>query len=125
MVYTWSDGANYEITPEADGTKIAAVRTRAVNLTSTQVTLSIDAGAASLNNKEGEAYRPFQPSSRHVETNEEPPEDNTYGAHLWGQFQLRRGFEVSGWFFFEVPEGEDFGDFAWDDVEFIRVPYPR
>ena len=125
VVYTWSDGLNYEITPEADGSKIAVVRARAVNLDSTQVTLSIDAGAAALNAKEGEAYAPFEPSSRHVETDAEAPEDNIYGPHLWGQFQLRKGFEVAGWFFFEVPDGEEFADFAWSDVEFIRVPYPR
>ena len=125
VVYTWSDGLNYEITPEAEGTKIAAVRARAVNQDSTQVTLSIDARAATLNAKEGEAYAPFEPSSRHVETAAEAPEDNVYGPHLWGQFQLRRQFEVKGWFFFEVPDGEEFADFAWNDVEFIRVPYPR
>lgn len=126
VVYTWSDGVNYEITPEAEGSKIAAVRARAVNLDSTQVTLSIDAGAATLTAKEGDAYSAFEPSTRHVETSAEPPEDNIYGPHLWGQFQLRRGFEVAGWFFFEVPDGVDeFADFAWDDVEFIRVPYPR
>ena len=125
VVYTWSDGLNYEIKPEAEGTKIAAVRARAVNQDSTQVTLSIDAGAATLTAKEGEAYAPFEPNSRHVETSAEAPEDNVYGPHLWGQFQLRRGFEVAGWFFFEVPDGEEFSDFAWSDVEFIRVPYPR
>ena len=64
VVYTWSDGLNYEVTPEADGSKIAAVRARAVNLDSTQVTLSIDAGAVTLTAKEGEAYAPFEPSSR-------------------------------------------------------------
>ena len=125
VVYTWSDGVNYEITPQEDGAKIAAVRARAVNLESTQVTLSIDAGAATLNGMEGEAFAPFEPSTRHVETTEEPPEDNPYGAHMWGRFQLRRGFEVAGWFFFEVPDGLEYSDFAWEDVEFIRVPYPR
>ena len=116
---------NYEITPEADGAKIAAVKVRAVNLTSTQVTLSVDAAAAALNDRDGQAFRPFEPSSRHVETVAEAPTDNPYGAHMWGRFQLLKGFEVAGWFFFEVPDGIDFGDFAWEDVEFVRVPYPR
>ncbi len=125
VVYTGSDGVNYEITPQEEGAKIAAVRARAVNLESTQVTLSIDAAAVTLNGKEGEAFAPFEPSSRHVETNEEPPEENPYGAHMWGRFQLRKGFELAGWFFFEVPDGLEYSDFAWEDVEFIRVPYPR
>ncbi len=125
VVYTWSDGKNYEITPEEDGAKIAAVRARAVNLTSTQATLSIDEAAVVLNGREGEAFYPFEPSSRHVETDAEPPEDNPYGAHLWGRFQLLKGYELAGWFFFEVPEGVEFADLGWEDVEFIRVHYPR
>ena len=125
VVYTYSDGKNYEITPEEDGAKIAAVRARAVNVTSTQVTLSIDAGAAVLNGKEGEAYRPINPFGRHTETNAAAPEENPYGQHMWGRFQLRKGFELAGWFFFEVDDGVDYADFAWEDVEFIRVLYPR
>ena len=125
MVYTWSDGFNYEITPEAEGNNIAAVNVRAVNQSSTQVTLSIDAGAASLIGIEGEEYRPFEPSSRHLETDADAPADNLYGSHLWGRFQLRKDFEISGWFFFEVPDGVEISDFGWDDVEFVRVPYPR
>ena len=125
VVYTWADGVNYEITPQEEGAKIAAVRARAVNVTSTQVTLSIDAAAARLNAKEGEAYAPFEPTSRHVQTGDEPPEENPYGAHMWGDFQLRRGFELAGWFFFEVPDGQEYSDFGWEDVEFIRVPYPQ
>ena len=124
VVYT-VQGQNYIITPQEENFKIAAVRARAVNLTSTQVTLSVDENAVTLNAKDGAEFKPFEPGMRAVETAEEAPEDNVYGAHIWGPFQLFKGFEIAGWFFFEVPEGTEFADIVWDNVEFVRVPYPR
>ncbi len=118
-------GQSYVITPMEEGAKIAALRVRAVNLTSTQVTLSVDEAAVILNGKEGEQFRPFEPGSRAEETTEEAPEDNPYGTHLWGRFHLRKGFEIAGWLFFEAPAGKEFVDVVWDNVEFVRVPYPR
>ena len=124
VVYT-TQGQNWVITPQEENFKIAAVRARAVNLTSTQVSLSVDASAITLNARDGVGFKPFEPGMRAVETSEEAPEDNIYGAHIWGPFQLFKGFEIAGWLFFEVPEDTEFADIVWDNVEFIRVPYPR
>ena len=124
VVYTVQD-QNWVITSQEEGFKIAAVRARAVNLTSTQVNLSVDEDAATLNAEDGDEFKLFEPGTRAVETTEEAPEDNPYGAHLWGQFQLFRGFEIAGWLFFEVPKDSEFSDIIWDDVEFVRVPYPE
>lgn len=123
VVYTFQE-KNYVIAPQQEGNKIAAVKARAVNLKSTQVTLSIDENAATLNTADGSQFKPFESGVRAVETSETVPKDNPYGSRIWGQFQLIKGFEVSGWFFFEVPEGTKFSDFSWEDVESIRVPYP-
>lgn len=123
VVYTFQE-KNYVLVPQQEGNKIAAVKTRAVNVKSTQVTLSIDENAAALNTTDGKEFRPFEPGVRAVETSETAPKDNPYGSHLWGQFQLVKNYEVSGWFFFEVPKGTKFSDFTWEDVEPIKVPYP-
>ncbi|MFH1560903.1 MAG: hypothetical protein ABID84_05825 [Chloroflexota bacterium] len=124
VVYTFQ-GQNYVIAPQQEGTKIAAVKARAVNLKSTQVTLSIDENAAALNTADGSGFKPFESGVRAVETSEIAPKDNPYGSRLWGQFQLAKGYEVAGWFFFEVPEGTKFSDFTWEDVEYVRVRYPE
>ena len=124
VVYTTIQGQNYVITPQQEGTTIAAVRTRAVNLKSTQVILSVDEDAALLTTADGAGYRPINPAVQAVETSEQPPKDNPYGSHIWGQFQLIQNFEIAGWFFFEVPEDSEFLAFAWDDVELVRVLYP-
>jgi len=123
VVYT-AQGKNWVITPQEENFKIAAVRARVVNLTSTQVTLSVDENAVTLNAKGGD-FKPFEPGMRALETAEEAPEDNIYSAHIWGPFQLYKNFEVAGWFFFEVPEDTEFSDIAWVNVEFVRVSYPQ
>ena len=124
VVYT-VQGQNYVITPEKDGTVIAAVRARAVNQNSTNVTLTVDEDTASLTTAGGLDFKPFEPGIRAVKTSEEAPKDNPYGTHIWGQVQLIQNFETAGWFFFEVPKDAEFIVFSWDDVEFIRVRYPQ
>ena len=124
VVYDFQ-GQSYVITPMEEGAKIAALKARVVNFTSTQVTMFIDEASVTLNGTEGEQFSPFKPGTRAEKTTEEAPEDNTYGSHLWGRIQPRKGFHATGWFFFEVPAGTEFVDVAWDDVEFVRVPYPR
>jgi len=124
VVYT-AQGQNWVITPQEENSKIAAVRARVVNLTSTQVTLSVDEDSVTLNAKDGPNFKPFEPGMRALGTEEEAPEDNIYGAHIWGPFQLYKNFEVAGWFFFEVPDDTEFSDIVWVNVEYVRVPYPR
>jgi hypothetical protein len=124
VVYTFQ-GQTYVITPQQEGTTIAAVKARAVNLKSSQVVLSVDENAVTLRTASGSEFKPFEPGIRAVKTSETPPKDNPYGAHIWGQLQLIKGYEVAGWFFFDVPEDAKFVDFVWEDVEFVRVFYPE
>ena len=124
VVYT-VQGQNYVITPKQEGTIIASVRARAVNLESTQVTLSVDENAAMLITSGGEEFKPFEPGARAVKTSDLAPEDNPYGSHIWGQLQLLKNYEIAGWFFFEVPKDSEFAAFSWKDVELIRVRYQQ
>ena len=122
VVYTFQ-GQNYVIASQQEGMTIAAVKARVVNLMSNQVTLSVDENAVTLRSPGGVAFKPFEPKVREVETSETAPKDNPYGAHIWGQYQLKKNFEVAGWFFFEVPEDAEFIDLLWEDVETVRVIY--
>jgi hypothetical protein len=118
-------GQSYVLTPQEEGTVIVAVRARAVNLESTQITLSLDENAATLQDTEGRNFKPFEPGSRAEKTSESPPKDNPYGSHLWGQIQLLKGLELPGFFFFEVPVDSEFATFVWEDVEDVAVRYPE
>ena len=126
VVYTL-DGKNYVIAPQQEGNVIAAVRARVLNPESTQVTLSVDENAATLRDLNDTQYKLIDPSPGKgaVETQEEAPEENPYAARLWGEFQVVAGFEIPGWLFFETPETLDFSALVWEDVEFVRVRYPK
>ena len=119
------DGQNYVISSDVQNKTIAVVKTRIVNLKSTQVNLSVDEASATLNTSEGEIYNAFDPESKAEKTNENFPENNPYGLQIWGEFTLKKGYEIAGVLFFEVPFGLDFSDLIWDDVEYVRVPYPK
>ena len=118
---------NYVIAPQQEGYVIAAVRARVLNPESTQVTLSVDEKAATLRDLNDTQYKLIDPSPGQgaVETQEEAPEDNPYAARIWGEFQVIVGFEIPGWLFFETPEALDFSALVWEDVEFVRVRYPK
>jgi hypothetical protein len=131
VVYTIQDmngrPENWVITPKEEGFKIAVVQTRAVNTKSTQVDLSVDENTAMLTAKDGGGeFKAFKADKMRVEkTSEEAPKGNPYGSHIWGPYQLFKNFEIAGYLFFEVPDGTEFADMIWDDVEFVRVVYPR
>jgi hypothetical protein len=114
---------NYVIAAQGEGNKIAALRARAVNLTSTQIILSVDETVITLNSKDGVQFKPLEPDTIEVETKKDAPEGNPYSSHIWGTLKLNKGFEMSGWLFFEVPKGTEFANIVWDTVEFVRVIY--
>ena len=117
---------NYVIAPKVPGNVIAAVRTRVLNPESTQITLSVDEEAANLRDVNDIQYKMINPlpDEGAVKTDEEAPEDNTYAARIWGEFQVVAGFEIPGWLYFEVPEALEFSALVWEDLEFVRVRYP-
>jgi len=119
------NGQNYVISSDDQNKTIAVVKTRIVNIKSTQVNLSIDETSATLNSSEGDMFNAFNPASKALKTDENFPEDNPYGLQIWGEFTLKKGYEIAGVLFFEVPFGLDFSDLIWDDVEYVRVPYPK
>lgn len=123
IVYTVG-GQNYMIEPLGSGNVIAAVKARVVNPESSQVILSIDERASILRDVGGVEFSPFDAEQRKVATTQTAYERNLFGVHLWGQHNLTMGFEISGWFFFEVPESTEFASFVWEDVESVSVHYP-
>lgn len=121
-VYTVGE-QSFAIAPREEGMTLALVQVRVINPTSSRVTLSLDEEAVFLVEAGGEELHPLNPGERAVETSVPTPKGNPYGSHLWGQIQILQGYEVTGWFFFEVPVGSKFTAFSWEDVETIMVYY--
>jgi hypothetical protein len=123
-------GQNFVIEPLDDGNTLALVKARVLNQQSAQVSLSIDneAGRLSVTHesiKGSEEFFPLYFREYGKDTEEKIPEDYLYSPFLWGEAQINKGFELSGWMIFEVPKGSGYLGFAWDDVEFIKVIYPK
>ncbi|MBF8267391.1 MAG: hypothetical protein HW388_899 [Dehalococcoidia bacterium] len=122
VVYTVGE-QSFAIAPLGEGMTLALVKVRVINPKSTRVTLTLDEEAVFLIGTGEEEFHPLNPGLRAVESSALAPKGNPYSSHLWGQIQVLQGYEVTGWFFFEVPVGSKFAAFAWEDVETIMVYY--
>ena len=118
-------GQNFSISSSEDNFQIAVVKLRVVNMKSTQVTLNVDRDAVTIVSKDGQTFSPFYPEDMASKTSDIHPEGNPYGLHVWGSFQLNKGYEIAGTVFFEEPKDLEFSDTIWDNVEYVRVPYPK
>ena len=124
----------YVFRPSASNRQMAAVCVTVVNRTSTVMPLEVNPEAARLGNRRGErisASDPFENSSIVDATDEASVLRDTGDDEdlsrctqlLWGQVQLDRQFQVSGWMLFDVPKGLTLGTFWWDEVDEVVLDY--
>ena len=124
----------YVFRPKASNRQMAAVCVTVVNRTSTVMPLEINPEAARLGNRRGErlpAIDPFERSSTVDSAGGDPllldPGDDEDLSRctqlLWGQVQLDRQFQVSGWMLFDVPKGLTLGTLWWDEVDEVVLDY--
>ena len=124
----------YIFRPRASNRQMAAVCVTVVNRTSTVMPLEVNPDAARLGNRRGEriqALDPFEGSSIVDSAGNDPlltdqgdQEDLSRCTQLlWGQIQLDRNFQVSGWMLFDVPKGLTLGTLWWDEVDEVVLDY--
>ena len=122
-VLYFEDGQTFAITPQEEGTTLALAQVRVINKKSSRVSLTLDEEAILLLEANGENFKPLNYSENSEPTTELMPEKYPYAPFLWGNTDILQGFEVTGWFIFEVPVGSKFTTFFWEDVESIRVNF--
>ena len=124
----------YVFRPKASNRQMVAVCVTVVNRTSTVMPLEINPEAARLGNRRGEripAMDPFERSSIVDSAGGDPVLTDTGDEEdlsrctqlLWGQVQLDRQFQVSGWMLFDVPKGLTLGTLWWDEVDEVVLDY--
>ena len=106
----------------------AAVQVRIVNRTAGVAPLYVHSETAELGDPRsdrifaldlctaGVGYEP-PPGSEAVET--------THTPLLWGNVELKKGFQVRGWMFFDVPKSLTLDAFWWQDPETQTIIYSR
>ena len=124
----------YIFRPKASNRQMAAVCVTVVNRTSTVMPLEVNPEAARLGNRRGDripATDPFESSvildsagGDTILTDTGDEEDLSRCTQLlWGQIQLDRQFQVSGWMLFDVPKGLTLGTLWWDEVDEVVLDY--
>ena len=124
----------YVFRPRASNRQMAAVCVTVVNRTSTVMPLEVNPEAARLGNRRGERIQAFDPldepnivdsaDEASILTDPGDEEDLSRCTQLlWGQIQLDRNFQVSGWMLFDVPKGLTLGTLWWDEVDEVVLDY--
>ncbi len=110
-----------QIRASASNRQLAIVEVTLVNRTSIVTPLRIDSESAQLGDRRGQRIDVLDPfeSGRPIARLSEG--DKTYTGFLWGDTQLDREFQITGWMVFDVPKGLTLGTFWWREVDQISV----
>ena len=120
------DGVTRIITPSASNRKLAGINTRIVNRSSTIIAISVDPEAVQWGDRRGkkeDAIDHFERAREISGTIEAGTDAVEITPVLWGEIELARGFQVSGYLVFDVPKGLILGTIFWDEVEYIPVDF--
>ncbi|MBN19136.1 MAG: hypothetical protein CL758_06675 [Chloroflexi bacterium] len=114
------NGQYNRLFPKASNRILALVEVTVINRTSTVVPLKIDEDSSTLGDSRGEILKPLNPfkNNQLINIPNEPIKD-IYSPLLWGEIELARNTEVSGWMVFDVPRGLRLNSFTWDEVDYI------
>lgn len=121
-------GQHRIIWPRDSNWHLAAVDVAIRNRTNSVIRMSIGAGDAKLGDRRGEIIDALDPSelARVVETPDAvDPVVDKYLPFLWGEIELEKNAQVSGWMFFDVPKGLSLSTIWWGEVDSIAVDFVK
>ena len=123
VAYVGGDGRHRVIRPIASNRRIAVSEVTIVNRTTTVVPLLVDETAAEIGDRRTRRVEAIDP----VETAElldgADPDANQYVPFLWGEVELPRERQVTGWMVFDVPQGLTLGTLWWNEVDDILLDF--
>ena len=119
-VYFTNAGTSYLLEVPDPSTRIAAVKITVINRQINITKLRVGADSVSIGSgRSGERHGAVAPFEQSVIHEGPIPEGEEFSPLLWDDFELERGFQSSGWIFFEVPVGLDLDTLWWraaDDI---------
>ncbi len=119
-VFFTNAGTDYLIEVPDPSTRIAAMKVTVINRQINITKLRVGTDSVSIGNgRTGERHGAISPFVRAVEHDGPIPEGEGFSPLLWDNFELERGFQSSGWIFFEVPVGLTLDTMWWraaDDI---------
>lgn len=119
-VFFSNAGIDYKIEVPDPSTRIAAVKFTVINRQVNIIKLRVGQDSVLIGNgRAGErhsALSPFESGERYTDV---IPEGESFSPLLWDDFELERGFQSTGWVFFEVPVGLDLDTLWWSAADDI------
>ena len=103
--YVHLNGQYNRLFPKASNRILALVEVTVINRTSTVVPIKIDEDASLLGDSRGETIEPLNPFKNEQLIILNEPIKDIYSPLLWGDIELARNTQVSGWMIFDVPRG--------------------
>lgn len=123
VAYT-EQGTNYVIRPRNPANELTVAQVLIVNRRSSRVSLLIDEGAASLENRRLARFGAVNPfGTQRLEAEEEPSDGSEYLPFLWGEVELEQDKQLQGWMIFETPPQLELYQMRWDQGESIFVRF--
>ena len=122
---TYSDqGANYVIRPRNPANELTVAKVLIVNRRSSRVSLLIDVGAASLENRRLARFGPVDPfGTQRLDAEEASANGNEYTPFLWGEIELEQDKQLEGWMIFETPPQFELYQLRWEQGERVFVRF--
>ncbi len=117
-------GTNYVIRPRNAANQLTVAKVLILNRRSSRISLLIDEGAASLENRRLARFGPVDPfGPQRLEAEEASPDGNEYVPFLWGEVELEQDKQLEGWMIFETPPQLELYQLRWDQGErvFVRL----
>ena len=116
-------GEHRVIRPSASNRQLAAVHVTVVNRTSTVMPMLLDPESARLGDRRGERIPALNPFERYGSAEFASEDEGKFVPLLWGEIDLDRDYQVSGWMLFDVPKGLTLGTFWWDEIDEVIGDY--
>lgn len=124
---TATDGElrDYVILREGEGTELVMVNMTVANISEDTIDLRIDQSAVELVLGNRSAIKPIDPIMRALQPLEDSDPAYTVEGFLpiWGEVSLPKGYELSGYFVFEVPAGSAPDKLRWKASEKTTVNF--
>ncbi len=109
-----STPVNLAIRPSSPENRIFLTKLEVSNFNlSQEISIIADESAVSLVDQDGKRYAPLDPVSAAVPAELNPRYVVDGFQYIWGSLTLNQGYQVAGYFLFDVPEGTNFSRLTW------------
>ncbi len=118
------DGGRHRVLrSRASNRQLALVEVTIVNRTSVVTPMLIDPEAAQLGNRRAQRVNAIDPFAAAAVVDTGGTDLHAFAPLLWGQIDLERRFQVTGWMAFDVPKGLTLGTLWWGEIETVLVDF--